>query len=68
MAKEKQRELKEKMRDTNEVAPKTFSKTNIRDKKKHWLDLLDLEHANALISDCFWYIICKHCNPQPEFE
>lgn len=33
-----------------------------------WLDLLDLEHADALISDCFWFIICKILNPKPEFE
>jgi len=39
-----------------------------RDKKEHWLNLLDLEHADALISDAYWYIICKVCNPQPEFE
>ena len=37
-------------------------------KKLHWLHLLDLEHADAVISDAFWYVICKICNPQPEFE
>ena len=37
-------------------------------KKKHWLDLLDEDHAEALISDAFWYVICKICNPKPEFE
>ena len=39
-----------------------------REKKEHWLDLLDEEHADAIISDAFWYIICKICNPKPEFE
>lgn len=29
---------------------------------------MDLEHADALISDSFWYVICKICNPKPEFE
>ena len=37
-------------------------------KKSHWLYLLDMEHADAVISDAFWYVICKICNPQPEFE
>lgn len=27
-----------------------------------------MEHADAIISDAFWYIICKLCNPKPEFE
>ena len=39
-----------------------------RPKKEHWLNLLDLEHADALISDAFWYVICKICNPKKEFE
>ena len=39
-----------------------------KDKKEHWLKLLELEHADALISDSFWYVICKICNPQPDFE
>ena len=41
-----------------------------REKKKneHWLNLLDQEHADAVISDAFWYVICKLCNPKPEFE
>ncbi len=39
-----------------------------REKKEHWLNLLDEEHADALISDAFWYVICKICNPKPEFE
>jgi hypothetical protein len=30
--------------------------------------LLEELHADALISDAFWYIICKICNPKPEFE
>jgi hypothetical protein len=34
-------------------------------KKKNWLDLLDFEHADAVISDSFWYVICTICNPQP---
>ena len=38
------------------------------EKKKHWLNLLDEDHAEALISDAFWYVICKICNPKPEFE
>ena len=42
--------------------------TKIKKKKSHWLDLLDELHADALISDAFWYIICKICNPKPEFE
>lgn len=29
---------------------------------------MDLTHANAIISDAFWYVICKILNPQPEFE
>lgn len=37
-------------------------------KKEHWLKLLEQEHADALISDSFWYVICKICNPKPEFE
>lgn len=28
-----------------------------------WVEVFNLEHANALISDCFWYIICKVFNP-----
>ena len=39
-----------------------------REKKEHWLNLLDEEHADALISDGFWYIICKIMNPKKEFE
>lgn len=39
-----------------------------REKKEHWLNLLDEEHADALISDAFWYIICKIMNPKKEFE
>ena len=39
-----------------------------REKKVKWLDLLDEEHADALISDAFWYIICKIMNPKKEFE
>ena len=39
-----------------------------QEKKKHWLNLLDEDHAEALISDAFWYVICKICNPKPEFE
>ena len=39
-----------------------------RKKKSYWLDLLEELHADALISDAFWYIICKICNPKPEFE
>lgn len=38
------------------------------EKKNHWLNLLDLDHADAVICDAFWYIICKILNPQPEFE
>ncbi len=26
--------------------------------KREWLKLFETEHANALISDGFWYIIC----------
>ena len=37
-------------------------------KKQHWLNFLDEEHADAIISDAFWYIICKCCNPKAEFE
>lgn len=37
-------------------------------KKEHWLNLIYLEHCDALISDSFWYVICKICNPKPEFE
>jgi len=40
----------------------------VREKKEHWLNLLDEEHADALISDAFWYIICKIMNPKKEFE
>jgi len=40
----------------------------LREKKEHWLNLLDLEHADAVISDAFWYVICKVCNPKPQFE
>ena len=39
-----------------------------RKKKSYWLDLLEELHADALISDAFWYIICRVCNPKPEFE
>ena len=36
--------------------------------KQNWLNFLDEEHADAVISDSFWYVICKICNPQPMFE
>lgn len=39
-----------------------------REKKEIWLNLLDLTHADAIISDAFWYIICKICNPKAEFK
>jgi len=39
-----------------------------REKKEHWLNLLDEEHADAIISDAFWYVICKIMNPKKEFE
>lgn len=45
-----------------------FKNLKVRQKKEHWLNLLDMEHADAVISDAFWYIICKICNPKPEFE
>jgi len=32
------------------------------------LNLLDLEHADALISDAFWYAIIELCNPKAEFD
>ena len=44
------------------------SVAKVKKKKTHWLDLLEELHADALISDAFWYIICKICNPKPEFE
>ena len=37
-------------------------------KKQNWINFLDEEHADALISDAFWYVICKLMNPKPEFE
>lgn len=36
--------------------------------KPKWVDLLDKEHANAIISDSFWYVICVICNPKKEFR
>ena len=48
--------------------PENLKEENEKDKKEHWLNLLDLEHADALISDCFWYAICTECNPKKEFE
>ena len=30
--------------------------------------MLDLEHADALISDAFWYTIIEICNPKSEFD
>lgn len=36
--------------------------------KIKWVDLLDKEHANAIISDSFWYVICVICNPKKEFR
>ena len=44
------------------------SAISIMKKKQHWLNFLDEEHADAIISDAFWYIICKICNPKAEFE
>ena len=35
--------------------------------KPRWVDLLDKEHASAIISDSFWYVICTICNPKKEF-
>jgi hypothetical protein len=60
--------LKEKLKSTKKEGDPLAStvKTQnvaLREKKEHWLNLLDLEHADALVSDCFWYIICKICNP-----
>ena len=52
-----------KSKPSDELVP-----LNEEDKKEHWLNLLDLEHADALISDAFWYVICKICNPKPQFE
>lgn len=48
--------------------PLDTKKMVVREKKEHWLNLLDEEHADAIISDAFWYVICKICNPKPEFE
>lgn len=36
--------------------------------KPKWIDLLEKEHANAIISDSFWYVICVICNPKKEFR
>lgn len=47
---------------------KVTSVVKREEKKKHWLNLLDEDHAEALISDAFWYVICKICNPKPEFK
>jgi hypothetical protein len=33
-----------------------------------WLGLLDVEHTDAVIGDSFWYIVCRVCNPMPEYE
>ena len=27
-----------------------------------------MEHADAIISDSFWYVICTICNPKKEFK
>ena len=35
---------------------------------KPWLSFLDEEHTSAIISDAFWYVICKLCNPKVEFK
>jgi len=45
------------------LVAKDENKKNEGDEKKHWLFLLDLEHADAIISDAFWYVICKILNP-----
>jgi len=74
MAKQKVKDMSNKAKQiAKPVDTRALSKIeNIKlppiDKKEHWLNLLDLEHADALISDAFWYIICKVCNPKPEFE
>ena len=74
MAKQKAKDMSNKAKQiAKPVDTRALSKIeNIKlppiDKKEHWLNLLDLEHADALISDAFWYIICKVCNPKPEFE
>ena len=47
---------------------KAAVRSEMKEKQEHWINLLNLEHADALISDAFWYVICKICNPRPEFE
>lgn len=42
-------------------------KVSQKKRKEHWLKLLEQEHADALISDAFWYVICTICNPKEEF-
>lgn len=41
---------------------------SIKKARQHWLNFLDEEHADAIISDAFWYVICKLMNPKEEFQ
>lgn len=31
--------------------------------RDYWIEVFNQPHANAIISDSFWYIICKVFNP-----
>jgi hypothetical protein len=40
------------------------------DAANDWYEIFDLEHATAIISDSFWYVICRAFNAgkYPEHE
>ena len=71
----KEQQTKKNLTNTNNFKQSALSKTGSQimlqsNKKKstllkqNWLNFLDEEHADAVISDSFWYVICKICNPQ----
>ena len=57
-------EVKERVRRAR-AAQQEWAKSSF-DQRRQLLRILSrctLEHADAIVSDCFWYIICKVCNP-----
>lgn len=78
MAKEKKEAIEQQRKKSNANTQteikRAGSQLAIQNKRKtkllkmNWLNFLDEEHADAVICDSFWYVICKICNPQPMFE
>lgn len=35
---------------------------------QEWVQIFEMEHADAIISDSFWYVICKVFLKKAEYE